>query len=86
MTTEHPAIVLKNTNDLVWEPMAPELGPHSPRFATLRSDARTDETTIVIELTNNQNPYLSRAQMTHAQFDGLCRALDTIAIPADKAP
>src|SRR5215470_2206740 len=49
MTTEHPDIVLKNRNDLVWEPMVPELGPHSPRFATLRSDTRTGETTIVIE-------------------------------------
>src|SRR5262249_43590144 len=49
MTTEHPDIVLKNRNDLVWEPMVPELGPHSPRFATLHSDTRTGETTILIE-------------------------------------
>src|SRR5262249_22081467 len=49
VTREHADVVLKNNGDLVWEPMVPELGTHSPRFATLRTDARTGEMTIAIE-------------------------------------
>src|SRR5262245_14003630 len=43
------AAVLRNTNDLKWEQMLPELGNDSPVYAVLRIDPLTNETTIVIE-------------------------------------
>jgi ketosteroid isomerase-like protein/quercetin dioxygenase-like cupin family protein len=43
------AIVLKNTEDLKWEKMLPDLGESSPRFALLRVDPKTGATTLVIE-------------------------------------
>lgn len=42
-------IVMKNTGDLTWETMLPELGEDSPRFAILRVDPATDATTLMIE-------------------------------------
>ena len=43
------SIVLKNTSDREWQPMVPELAEDSPRFALLRTDAKTGATTIAIE-------------------------------------
>jgi quercetin dioxygenase-like cupin family protein len=48
-TTEVGEIRLKNIADLKWEQMLPELGKDSPRFAILREDPKTNETTLMIE-------------------------------------
>jgi quercetin dioxygenase-like cupin family protein len=48
-TTEVGAILLRNTADLKWEQMLPELGNDSPRFAILREDPKTGATTLMIE-------------------------------------
>jgi quercetin dioxygenase-like cupin family protein len=48
-TTEVGEILLKNASDLRWEQMLPELRNDSPRFAILREDTRTNETTLMIE-------------------------------------
>lgn len=42
-------IVLKNTADLKWETMLPDLGKDSPRFAILRVAPVTEATTLMIE-------------------------------------
>jgi quercetin dioxygenase-like cupin family protein len=41
--------VMKNTENLKWEKMLPDLGKDSPVYAVLRIDSMTNETTIVIE-------------------------------------
>jgi mannose-6-phosphate isomerase-like protein (cupin superfamily) len=41
--------IMKNTETLKWEKMLPDLGKDSPVYAVLRADAKTNETTIVIE-------------------------------------
>ncbi|MCX6125061.1 MAG: AraC family ligand binding domain-containing protein [Proteobacteria bacterium] len=42
-------IVLKNTADLKWDKMLPELGDDSPLFAILRVDPKTKATSLMIE-------------------------------------
>lgn len=49
MSNEIPATLLKNTEDLLWEQMLPDLGKDSPVYAVLRIDPQTDETILVIE-------------------------------------
>src|SRR5215510_12278601 len=49
MKTDNQPAVFKNSKDLKWDQMLPELGKDSPVFAVLRADARTAETTIMIE-------------------------------------
>jgi len=46
---ELDGIVMKNTGDLTWETMLPQLGEDSPRFAILRVDPATAATTLMIE-------------------------------------
>jgi quercetin dioxygenase-like cupin family protein len=48
-TTEVGEILLRNASDLSWEQMLPDLGNDSPRFAILREDPNTNETTLMIE-------------------------------------
>lgn len=48
-TTALDETVMKNSQDLKWEQMLPELGKDSPVYAVLRIDQNTNETTIVIE-------------------------------------
>ena len=49
MKTDNQPAVFKNSKDLKWDQMLPELDKDSPVFAVLRADARTAETTIMIE-------------------------------------
>jgi quercetin dioxygenase-like cupin family protein len=49
MNTETQIAVMKNKEDLEWEPMLPDLGKDSPVYAVLRTDPQTSETTILIE-------------------------------------
>jgi quercetin dioxygenase-like cupin family protein len=41
--------IAKNTENLKWEKMFPDLGKDSPVYAILRADPKTNETVIVIE-------------------------------------
>lgn len=42
-------IVLKNSDDLKWEKMLPELGDDSPVYSILREDPKTKATTLMIQ-------------------------------------